>query len=159
MGQQSPVTDRHLGIFVDHDLSFADARARSQAFDEARARKARRDRKKADQLTHADFQPGDVVVVAYKEYVGRLIYGCAVVVDSYTAPSTRASWQRRDGSVYVRFLRCTEAAYVGHITQLHYGDGHVLPWSSVFVFCTKSLEEYVELHAAAMSTRDGVPVS
>ena len=71
------------------------------------------------------------------------------LVDSYLAPFTRARW-RTSGreATYVRVLRSTEPDYVGHIVRMHYGDGYSLPWSSGFTFCTKSIEEYPDLHAA-----------
>ena len=98
---QATSGDRAAGIpGIGHGERFADMRARSKAFDEARVRKARRAKKDRKTIQASDFAVGDLLDVVYHSPNGHELPGQAIVED---VNPLRKDW-RQDGTVYVRWV-------------------------------------------------------
>jgi hypothetical protein len=115
VGQQAPANDRSVGVpGIYHGERFADMRARSKAFDEARARSVRRKKKAPEQIMPSDFAVGDLVEVRYCYPNGRTLPGRAIVED---VNPLKKGW-RQDGTVYVRWIT-EDQEQTGHLFSMY----------------------------------------
>lgn len=118
MSHQAPANDRAVGVpGIGHGDRFADMRARSKAFDEARVRSSKRRKKDRKLVQAADFSVGDVTQIEYRYPNGRVVPGAGEVVDV----NPMLSRWREDGRVFVRWLP-DGSEQAGHIFGMRLHD-------------------------------------